>query len=263
MLSDEVLDKVIERLVARIESGNTYTLKKIAKTIKEIRDIPQSDVHRLNKIIESGGDYDKIVKKLSEITDLNEKEIYEIFQEVAKKDYQFAEQFYKFRNKKYISWEENEALRRQVDSIAKITADEYRNISRTLAFSKNVNGKVVYSDIGKAYQDTIDEAIINVNQGKETFNSQLRHTLKQLANSGLKTVDWESGVSRRLDSAVRTHLKDGLRNLHIEMQKQFGKEFDSDGVEISVHGYPAPDHAEVQGRQFSNEEFVKKNSTGN
>ena len=35
------------------------------------------------------------------------------------------------------------------------------------------------------------------------------------------------------------------------LQQQFGEEFGADGVEISVHENPAPDHAEVQGHQFS------------
>ena len=257
MLSDEVLDKVIERLVLRIEEGNTYTLKKIGQTINKIRDIPPSDVHRLNQILENGGDYDKIVKKLAEITKLNEQEIYEIFEEVAKKDYQFAEQFYKYRNKKYIPYEFNKQLQEQVKAIAKVTADEYINMSRTLAFSKKVNGKVVYSEIGTAYQEIIDKAIMSVGQGKETFNDQLRQSIVELGRSGLKTVDWESGTSRRLDSAVRMHLKAGLKNLHNEMQLELGKEFDSNGVEVSVHQHPAPDHEQVQGRQFSNDEFNK------
>jgi hypothetical protein len=51
-------------------------------------------------------------------------------------------------------------------------------------------------------------------------------------------------------------MKGALRNLHNETQAIFGEEFGSDGVEISVHLNPAPDHAEVQGRQFSKEEFA-------
>ena len=52
-------------------------------------------------------------------------------------------------------------------------------------------------------------------------------------------------------------MKGALRNLHNETQAIFGEEFGSDGVEISTHLNPAPDHAEVQGRQFSKEEFAK------
>jgi hypothetical protein len=82
-------------------------------------------------------------------------------------------------------------------------------------------------------------------------------TIKELGESGLKTVDYANGRSVRLDSSVRQHIKGALRNLHNETQAVFGEEFGSDGVEISVHINPAPDHAQVQGRQFSKEEFEK------
>ena len=37
----------------------------------------------------------------------------------------------------------------------------------------------------------------------------------------------------------------------------FGKEYGADGIEISVHSNPAPDHEDIQGRQFSIEEYDK------
>ena len=82
-------------------------------------------------------------------------------------------------------------------------------------------------------------------------------TIKDIAGSGIKTMDYESGRSMRFDSYFRMLAKDSLRQLHNEEQQIFGEEFDSDGVEISVHSNPAPDHELVQGRQFSNEEFDK------
>ena len=36
MLSEEVLDLVTERIVNRIEAGNTYVIEKIGRDIKEI-----------------------------------------------------------------------------------------------------------------------------------------------------------------------------------------------------------------------------------
>ena len=116
---------------------------------------------------------------------------------------------------------------------------------------------MVYTELSKAYQETIDRAVLSVAQGKETFDSEMYRTIKELGASGIKTIDYASGRSVRLDSSVRQHLKGALRNLHNETQAVFGKEFGSDGVEISVHINPAPDHAEVQGRQFSKEEFAK------
>ena len=83
--------------------------------------------------------------------------------------------------------------------------------------------------------------------------------MKQIGGSGLKTIEYESGRSVRLDSTVRMHLKGRLRELHNENQKIIGEEIDYDGYEISVHLFPAPDHAPVQGRQFTIEEYNKLN----
>lgn len=258
MIDERLIDKLVERLVDRIEEGNTYTLQKIGESIKKIGALSPSKAQQLGQILKYGGNFDKIVEKLAKITELNVKDIYEIFEEVAKSDYAFAKQFYDYKGVKYIPYEENLALQRQVQALARITANEYINFSNTLAFTKRDKlGRVVYTDLARTYQDTLDKAILSVAQGKSTFDEQMYSTIKELASSGLKTVDYANGRSVRLDSSIRQHLKGALRNLHNETQAIFGEEFGSDGVEISVHINPAPDHAEVQGRQFSKEEFAK------
>lgn len=257
MIDERLIDLLVERLVDRIEEGNSYTLRKIGESIKEIGALSPSKAQQLSQILKYGGNYDKIVEKLAQITELNVKDIYEIFEEVAKSDYAFAKQFYDYRGVKYIPYEENIALQQQVKALARITAGEYANFSNTLAFAKRVNGRVVYTDLARTYQDIIDKAVLSVAQGKSTFQEKIYSTIKELGSSGIKRVDYASGRSVRLDSSVRQHLKGALRNLHNETQAVFGEEFGSDGVEISVHMNPAPDHEEVQGRQFSKEEFNK------
>lgn len=257
MLSDEILEKVIARLTNRIEQGNTYVLEQIGKSIKKIGTLSPSKAQQLGQLIKYGGDYDKITKKLAEITKMNVKDIKEIFEEVAKNDYQFAKQFYEYRNKKFIPYEQNKVLKTQVEALANATAKEYVNLSRTLAFTRQVNGKVVATPLSKMYNEVLDKAILSVAQGKTTFQEEMYSTIKELASSGLKTIDYDTGRTMRLDSAVRMQMRGALRNLHNETQQIIGKEYDADGVEISVHLNPAPDHALVQGRQFSNKEFDK------
>lgn len=252
MLSDEVIEKVVERLVNRIEQGNEYIMKKIGESVKKIGTLSPSRAQELVQILRYGGDYDKIVKKLAEITKLNKKDIYKIFNEIAKSDYNFAEQFYKYRNKKFIPYEENIALKQRVNAIAKITADTYQNISNTMAFARhNARGEIIYSPLAETYQAILDEAIMNVGQGKETFDSAMYRSLKTLADKGINTVDYESGRHMRLDSALRMQMNGAIRDMHIQMQEELGKSFNADGVEISVHMNPAPDHELVQGKQFS------------
>lgn len=257
MIDERIIDKLVERLVNRIEEGNTYVLMKIGESIKKVGGLTPTNAIKLQNILKYGGNYDKIVEKLSKITELNVKDIYDIFEEVAKSDYEFAKQFYDYRGVKYIPYEENYILQNEVKALANITANEYVNFSNILAFSKRVNGKIVYNDIARTYQDVIDRAVLSVSQGKITFDEEMHRVIKELSNSGIKTVDYASGRSVRLDSSVRQHLKGALRNLHNETQSIFGKEFGSDGVEVSVHLNPAPDHEQVQGRQFSKEEFEK------
>ena len=271
MLSEELIDKVVERLVRRIEQGNEYVLKEIGESIKEFGTLTPSQAQELAQILKYGGRYDKIVKRLAEITELNVKDIYKIFEEVAKNDYRFAKQFYEYKSIKYIPYEQNEALKRQIEALAEITAKQYVNISKTRAFARVVNGKIRYTSLAETYQDVIDEAILNVGQGKQNFDSAMRKTIKQLGDSGVKVINEETGEDivtygtgryMRMDSAIRMNLKGGLTHMHEEMQKQIGNEFDANGVEISVHFNPAPDHQEAQGKQFSNEEYEKLQETG-
>jgi len=92
--------------------------------------------------------------------------------------------------------------------------------------------------------------------------------MNHLAYSGLRTVDYASGYSRRLDSSVKMNIMQGIRQLNIETSLEFGKQFGADGVEIKHHKNPAPDHSsnekdgwyDIDGQQFSNEEYERINS---
>lgn len=251
MLNEEIIDNLTDVLVRRIEKVNTYTLKKIGEVLGDLRDLPPSQANDLAMIFKYGGDYDQIVKELAKVTEINEKDIEKIFKQVAKKNLAFAEQFYEYRDVKYIPYDKNIELQKQVEAIAKITKRTYRNLSKTTGFVKVVNGKKVFTPLAKAYRDTIDEGVTALIQGKDSFNSMLTKTIRQLSKSGIKTIDWASGYSRRLDSSVRMNLRGAIRDFSIELQQQFGEEYGADGVEVSVHENPAPDHEEVQGHQFS------------
>lgn len=263
MLSQEVEEKLAERLVDRIEEINTNILKKIGNAIKTISTLTPSQAYQLGQILKYGGTYEEIAKELARISGKNIQEIYKMFEEVAKSNKQFAKEFYKYRGLDYIPYSRDTALQNQVRSIASITANRYSNIANTRAIGyifENTNGQRVFRDIQQTYQETIDRAILSISQGKETFYTEMRNILKQIGGSGL--VQYESGTVRRLDSAVRMNILDGIRQLNNETSIRFGQEYDADGIEISVHSNPAPDHADIQGRQFSKEEYEILESGG-
>lgn len=251
MLADEVMERLAEVLVDRIEELNVTILEEIGKMIEKIGILTPSKAQQLAQTLRYGASYNKIINKLAEVTNLNVEQIYEIFEEVAKKDQAFAKQFYEYREKDFIPYEENIPLQRQVKAVANLTARNYINISQASAFITIENGHKVITPLSQIYEKCLDKAILSVVEGKESYNTTMRKTIRELAKNGIKTVSYASGYSRRLDSAVRMNLFDGMRQMSNEINEQFGKEFDADGVEITVHDYPAPDHEKVQGRQFS------------
>lgn len=263
MLSQEIEEKLANILVTRIEETNTKILKQIGNSIKQISNISPSQAFKLSRILKYGSTYNNIVKELANASGKNVQDIYKIFEEVAKNNKQFAKEFYEYRRIDYIPYSKDLALQNEVKSIATLTANTYINISNTSGIGflfKDKEGNPYFKNLRQTYYDIIDEAILNISQGKEDFYSSMRNTLKQIGRNGL--VLYESGRTRRLDSAVRMNILDGIRQLNNETSKRFGKEYNADGIEISVHSNPAPDHADIQGRQFSNEEYEKLQNGG-
>lgn len=258
MISNETQEKLVERLINRIDQLNQNILEDIGKKIKRIGSMTPSEAYQIQQILKYGGDLDKILEKIAKITNLNVQDIYTIFEEEAKVNQNFAKKFYNAKKIGFIPYEKNEVLQKQVRAIARITAGQYVNLSKTMAFANiNEQGKIVFSDISRTYQNIIDKAILSLTQGKETYQQVMRKSMKELARNGINTVDYASGKTRRLDSAVRMNILDGMRDMSNTLQKQFGEEYGADGIEISVHSNPAPDHEDIQGHQFTNEEFEK------
>ena len=260
---DKKIDLITERFLNRINKANEFFLIKIGESVKKIRGLTPTQAQQLVQILKYGGNYEEIINEISRLTNLNIQDIDAIFNEMAKKDYQFAEQFYKYRGVEYVPYNQNKALLRQVNALANITKQEMNNYARAtnLGYSiRDLQGNVKFVGLKETYDRILDTAVLNVGTGVDTFDNAMSKIMKDIGGNGLKTVDYASGRSVRLDSVARMHLKGALRNLHNEVQKQVGEEFDFDGYEISVHSNPAIDHEKIQGRQFSIEEYNKLNN---
>ena len=247
MLSQEVEERLAEHLTARIEETNSYILKRIGEAIKQISTLTPSQAYQISQILKFGGTYNEIAKELARVSGKNVQDIYKIFEEVAKNNKQFAKQFYQYRGIDYVPYSKDVALQNMVRSIGDITAQTYINISRTRGIGflfEGLDGQLRFKNIQESYYEIIDRGILSISQGKETFQTEMRRIMKQLGNNGV--VLYESGRTRRLDSAIRMNILDGIRQVSNETAQRFAQEYDADGVEISTHINPAPDHSDVQ-----------------
>lgn len=262
-MDEKTLNILGERLTKNIDKANIHFLEQIGNAIKRIRNLTPTQAQQLIQILKYGGNYQDMINEISRLTKLSKKDINEIFEIYSKNDLNFAEKFYKYRNIPMMSFSENIALKRQTRALANMTFKTMSNFTNMHALGytlRDAKGNPIFYGIKETYAKVLDEALLNVSQGKETFDQSMLRILQDLGGSGLK-VEYD-GRSVRLDSMTRMYLHDGLRTLHSENQKLLGKEFGADGVEITVHLNPAPDHEDAQGRQFSNNEFKKLQATG-
>lgn len=264
-MNEKTAEILAERLIRRVEQANTYFLMKIGASIKQIRDLIPSQAEQLIQILKYGGNYEQIIKQIAEYTKLNIKDIEEIFYNYAKNDLKFYKNFYEYRNMQFVPFDENNLIKEQTNLLTNVAKQEVYNFTRSnvLGYTlRDKKGNPQFYGLRETYNRVIDEALLNVGQGKESFDSAMKQIMEDLGGSGLKTLEYESGRTIRLDSAVRMHLNSRLRELHNENQKIIGNQIHSNGVEITVHTNPALDHQDVQGKQFTNEEYEKLQTTG-
>lgn len=257
MINEELQEKLLSVFDKRFQDYNTKVLEELGNVIKQFKDLTPSQAYKLGQQLKYNTTVKEMLDELSKITGLSIKDLKKILEKVAKENLGFADVYYKARDLKTPIYKDNKALQRLVKSIYRTSGNELKNISKTTGFKLlDDYGNDLLLDIDKTYKEVIDRCVVAISQGKESYNQMMRDTLKQLARSGVRQVEFESGYSRRLDTSIRMNVLDSIRTVSNKSQLIFGNEFNSDGVEISVHQNPAPDHKEVQGRQFSNKEFA-------
>lgn len=256
MINEELQEKLLSVFDKRFQNYNTKVLEELGNVIKQFKDLTPSQAYKLSQQLKYNTTINDLLDELSKISGLSVKDLKSILEKVAKENIGFADVYYKARGLETPIYNENKTLQRLVSSVYKASGEEFKNIAKTTGFRLlDDNGNPLLLDINQTYNEVIDRCVVAISQGKETYQQSMRSTLKQLSSSGVRKIEYESGYSRRLDTSIRQNILDSMRQVSNESQQLFGKEFDSDGIEVSVHEMPAPDHELVQGRQFSNEEF--------
>lgn len=259
MLSDDAIDNLVQPIIDRQEAINNYVIGVIAKRLKKIGKLRKEDINKLQMMVDSGADIKKINKMLAKQAKLQVKDVKRAIKAVAEDDFQSAKPFYDYRHKPHISLEFNKRLNTITKAIGNQTAGTYKNIADTRAtgFIRKKGNKLVFKKIDATYKEVIDEAIQAVEMGSMSYDAAIKRAIKQLTDSGIRRIYWDSGYTKRVDSAVRQAVHDGIKALHLQMQQEIARQIGADGWILSAHRYSAPDHEPIQGHAFTLEEFEK------
>ena len=130
-----------------------------------------------------------------------------------------------------------------------------KNISQSLGFAVKSGDKRVFKPIAKYYQTTLDNAINGIATGVFDYNTVLKQTVSEMTNSGLRTVDYETGWSNRTDVAARRAVMTGLTQVTAKINENNAEKLGTDMFEVSWHSGARPSHQVWQGRWYKSSEL--------
>lgn len=255
MLTDEQIAEALELIDDRYRGVITKYLQKVGKTINEIGHLNRSSINLLIQLRRMGVDAQAIERELQKVTRLTKRDIKKLYQKAAQESTSDSRMEYLTKGVEpdSIRWES------LVEDIWRQTAGAMENLANS-------------SVITDGYREAIDDAVQAVTMGVGDYNSVIRETVKRIGRAGIQ-VEYDSTYlatdgqlkhrKRRLDSAVRQNVLDGIRQVQQKAQELIGEEIGADGVDISAHPNSAPDHEPVQGRRFDLANFQKMQSGQN
>lgn len=122
---------------------------------------------------------------------------------------------------------------RDIDAIKSQCQREFANITRSMGFLVNA-GRTLLPP-AKAYEHCLDSALLQVESGAVSYNKAIADAVRELADSGLKVVDYESGHRDSVDVAARRAILSGVNQLNQRYREQSMDYLDTDLVEVTAH----------------------------
>lgn len=238
---ESIYSKVCERVIAEIG-------KNIAKTV----DLTPAQAKAIQKMHIHGADMGKLDGILKQASGKSFSDLKAMYEYAVKDSYTWARPFYQNRGLTKIPTRFNQSLKQMLNAISQSSGKTLENLSRTTAIGVQTTKGFV--PLEKFYKDAVNKGVLSVSTGTESYQKAVRKAVQELGGSGLR-VQYESGYSRRLDSAVRQNVLDGMSYIAQESARIHGEAFGADGWELSAHAPCAPDHLPYQGLQYSKAEY--------
>lgn len=247
------LEQQANLLMSNVSGWETSTLERIGKRIKKYGKFSLADVKSINNIAVVKQDMDAITKELAKVTGYNISQIEQMYGELLEEQHLANQPLYDYRGKTFVPFNDNRELQAIARAYAKTTGETMINLSKisaqNLGVVKNINGKNVFVPLEKFYTDALDKAVMQVTSGATDFHTAMRETIQTLGGSGM-SVNYGSGIHRRLDTAVRQSLLWGAKQSSVAYNELIYDELDCTGYEVDWHSNPRPSHEFMQGKQF-------------
>lgn len=230
-------------------------MQDVIRRIKKTRKITSTADYQINRLLELGQTTEEVEKTLKEVLNATYPEIFRLYDEVSNWQYVRNRNVYEQVNGNFIPPEENEWLKKMSEAVKQQTKDELVNLAQSYGFSVMIGNRRAFTPFSMYYHQYVDAAIMDVISGAFDYNTVIRRVVKQMTDSGLRTVDYATGRSNRVDVAVRRAVMTGISQITEKINEQTAKELGTDYFEVDWHANARPSHREWQGKVYSKEEL--------
>ena len=178
----------------------------------------------------------EIKRQIAKANKLSLEEVDKIVTESIRTDYESQRRLYESRNMDYIPFNENKVLQQQIESIKMQTTNEFVNITNTMGFASEQNGTIVFNDLTSFYRTQMDSTVIGVTSAAFDYNTAMQRAVRAMTASGLRTIDYDSGVKNRVEVATRRSVMTGITQLSANISMSNAKLLGIDSYEVTAHG---------------------------
>lgn len=226
--SPDILDALPETMAEHFRTLELDLIKRICEQLKTGQP-NQVSVQSLQGLKSHGISLREIRKVMKQFSGLTDKQITALFNDVVKRNQKYQASLLDIakvtKPDKMLSLADFAVIEKQ-------TRQTMQNIAQSMAFIVN-NGQMLPA--ANAYQWVIDQAIIEVQSGTTSYNQAIKRAVKQLADSGLRFADYDSGHIDHADVAARRAVMTGIAQINARFNEQSIEYLDTDLVEVSAH----------------------------
>lgn len=230
------LDEPVNELENRIMSD-------IVRRIRANGEITSAADWQINRLVQLGMGMAEIQSAISEALGAAEDITDSLFTDVIRAGYVRDSKLYEAVGKVQIPFDDNEPLQQLISSVTAQTNETMHNITQSLGFAqRGIDGHISFTPLADYYQQTLDKAMLDISSGAFDYNTVLHRTVREMTNSGLRTVDYGAGWSNRTNVAARRAVMTGMTQLTAKINEDNAEQLDTDWFEISWHGGARPSH---------------------
>lgn len=256
MLTPEQIEALRDRAGQISDPINDFLLGDIARRVSGAGQLTSSAAYQVWRAQQLGLSQKEVKKRLRELLGKSQKEINELLTQAAEVGYRFD--LDRLPTAAAIPFAENAVMQQLVSAAVKLAQDGFTNLTQTLGMVDPFGSVLPLRD---AYRKCMDYAFEQVFTGATDYNTAIRRATKNLADMGVRVIDYESGVHTGLEAAVRRNIMGGLGLMQEQIAQQNYDDLGCDGWEISAHAASAPDHEPIQGKQYSDARYKALNGS--